>query len=186
MGSYTSGYTERDETSASAWSRFWARTFDTIIYAFPTGFLLGMAFPSFFAGPTFNSPGGEYLAGILILPVVMIVDAVVISTFGTSLGKAIAGLTVEDLDGQKPRLENSLRRNLLVYGKGLVLGLPLLCLVGYSSGYSAVKENGITSWDDETNTRVCTTSGSSGARTVLIGVLAILALALSNAVSKMS
>jgi len=155
MGTYTSAsYDEECGELARAWPRFWARMFDIVVYAMPAAFLLGMAFPSLFAGSTLSGPSQDYLTGMLVLPIVMVIDALVISQLGSSPGKAIAGLYVAKCDQERLGLETALKRNLFVYGRGLVLGIPLLCLIGYVTGYNAIKEDGLTSWDRDTETRV--------------------------------
>lgn len=168
---------------ARPWPRFWARIFDVFLYSIPASIILALAFPSFFAAA--ESPGANpFIAGMVILPLVMVLDAVIVSLMGTSPGKAIAGLYVAATDESKLNLETSLKRGGLVYLKGLVLGLPLLNLIGYASGYSAVKENGVTSWDQDTDSRVYS-SASSGGRTVLVGVLAVFLVGVMNALAKM-
>ena len=128
---------------ARAWPRFWARIFDINLYAFPTGMIIGLVAPSLFAPEFIENRGGQIVIGILALPLIMIIDAIVISWLGTSPGKAIAGLRVADLEQHKLTLETSLKRNLLVYLRGLVLGIPLLNLIGYSKGHNAGIGRGI-------------------------------------------
>lgn len=183
MNTYDYANGEITGAIGSAWARFWARGFDTLIYALPTAFLVGLAFPSFFTGSLFTEPGGEYALGVLLLPLVMIVDALVIAITGTSPGKAIAGLSVRDSDNNNPSIELSLKRNLLLYIKGLVLGLPLFSLIGYISGYNAMKKNNATSWDESTGTRVYCSDGESS-RTVLIAILFIALSLLANIANK--
>lgn len=185
MGAYASAaFDEGDAGLAGQWPRFWARLFDIAIYAAPAWFLVGLVFPSLFAVDTEGDMANAYLVGLLVLPLVMVIDAVVISYFGSSPGKAIAGIFVGDADGNRLTIENSLKRNALVYLKGLVLGIPLLVLIGYIYGYNAVKNDGLTSWDKDTDSRVFA-GANTPARTVVIGILAVLGLVVSNALAKM-
>jgi uncharacterized RDD family membrane protein YckC len=170
-GYATTFYTDGEFDLARAWPRFWARLFDIVLYSLPVGLVAGLLAPGLFTSLPAGR-AGDILAGLLALPIVMIIDALVISYFGTSPGKAIAGLKVETFDGKKLSVETSLRRNLLVYLKGLGLGLPVICLVTYSQSYTAVRDDGTASWDDDTGTRVLGSS-SNEVRTVLVAVLAL-------------
>ncbi len=183
MGGYATDVPMLGEMElARAWPRFWARIFDVTLYSLIVGMVLGLLFPSLFMATWLQGRAGGLLLGVLLLPVIMIVDAAVIAWAGTSLGKAIAGLRVRDLNNQKLTLENSLSRNVQVYLKGMVLGLPLLCLIGYSNGFNEVRDGGITSWDEDTETRVVATDPSEW-RTFLIGALGIGAIVLDRALA---
>ena len=186
MGGYSAASFEGEDTRlATAWPRFWARIFDISIYSVPAALLLGIVFPSFFGSSAFQGPAGNLVSGMVILPFSMIIDATIISFFGSSPGKAIAGLYVAGLDQERLSFETSFRRNALVYLKGMVFGLPLFSLIGYVNGQSAIRDHGMTSWDEDTETRVYSSSNNFG-RTFLIGILAFIALGLNNALSKMS
>lgn len=167
--------TEDDESWALArpWPRFWARMFDLLIYALPLGFLLGLVFPQLFYMDLFAGQFGELILGMLILPLVMLLDAAVLSIFQTSPGKAIAGLRVVRADGQAMDMEKSINRNLRCYVQGLALGVPLVNLATYIAGYNRVEESGTAAWDDATDTRVWGRT-DSGVRTVIVAVLVIL------------
>ena len=180
MGDYVSGVAASDELGVAwPWPRFWARIFDTFLYSVPIGALLGLVFPTLFEADWTQGRFGAYVLGFLALPLVMVLDAAVIAMTGTSPGKAIAGLRVLDLDRQKLTFETAARRNLQVYWKGLAIGIPLLNLVAYGSGYTDVKETGLTTWDQDTDTRVFVVDGSEY-RTIFIAVLAIGAMLLDR------
>ena len=171
-----------EQELARAWPRFWARVFDVTIYSLVVGLILGLLFPSLFMATWLQGRGGALLLGVLLLPVIMVVDAAVIAWTGTSPGKAIAGLRVRDINSEKLSLESSLTRNIQVYVKGLVFGLPLLCLIGYSNGFNQVKDGGITAWDEDSESRVIATDPSEW-RTFLIGALGIAAIVLDRALA---
>jgi uncharacterized RDD family membrane protein YckC len=103
----------------------------------------------------------------------------VISFFGTSAGKAIAGLRVQTTDREKLSLEIALRRNLLLYVKGFFLGVPLLILAGYIKSYQDMRERGFTTWDEDTGSRVFAENLGEW-RIFLIGTLAIGAMLLDR------
>jgi len=170
---------------ARAWPRFWARIFDTFLYAIAAGIVLGLLFPSLFYAEIFQGRLGAVLIGMMILPFAMIIDAIIISKFGTSLGKAIAGLRVADLESSKLSLETSLKRNLLVYVKGLGLGIPLVNLAAYARSHADVTSEGMTSWDKDTSSRVFAGSNND-LRTWAIALLAIAAMVIDRALGLMA
>lgn len=147
------GHAEVEIELATAWPRFWARVLDISILAFPVGMLIGLLFPSLMV-LDLDTRAAEIVIGILALPVIMVIDALLLALFGTSPGKAIVGLKVVDMEMRKLSTETALRRNFLLYLKGLVAGIPLLNLVGYGKGHADVRERGFTSWDEATDSRV--------------------------------
>lgn len=146
-------HVEAEFELARAWPRFWARLLDISILALPVGMLLGLLFPSLMV-LDLGTRAAEFVIGIIALPVIMVIDALLLSLLGTSPGKAIVGLKVVDMEMRKLSTETALRRNLLLYLKGLVAGIPFLNLVGYGKGHADVREQGFTSWDEATNSRV--------------------------------
>lgn len=157
---------------AAPWPRFWAKSFDVNLLAMPAGFLIALVFPTFFIAEADGSPPNPILLGMAITPLVMIMDAVLTSYFGTTVGKALAGLEVRDLEGNKVNIETSFKRSALVCVKGLALGIPGIAIFTQWSGYNAVKLAGITSWDETTKTRVYNKSNSLS-RTVLVAIFAV-------------
>jgi uncharacterized RDD family membrane protein YckC len=161
-----------DQELAAAWPRFWARFLDLSLLSLLTGAVVGLVFPTFFTADVFRTNGGKLLLGVILLPLVMIADACIVALWGRSIGKALAGLVVRDAYGVKPSLDVALRRNMLIYFRGYLMGVPLLILFGYISAYNSVVSNDTTTWDDATGTYVVST-GSNIVRTVLTALLAI-------------
>jgi uncharacterized RDD family membrane protein YckC len=170
-GEELAGHAESEVELAKAWPRFWARLVDISILAYPVGMLLGLLFPSLMA-LELNTRAGEIVIGIMALPVIMVIDALLISLLGTSPGKAIVGLKVVDMQMRKLSTETALRRNLLVYFKGLFGGIPVLNLVGYVMGHNDVRDHGFTSWDEATDSRVIE-NGYNVARAAIAAAIVI-------------
>ncbi|NTZ42117.1 RDD family protein [Altererythrobacter sp. SALINAS58] len=168
---------------AAAWPRFWARLLDIQLYSIPVAFVLMALFPDLATSPELSGRSGDLLIGFISLPFVMLVDAVILSKTGTSVGKALAALTLVTDDGELVPTTTALARNLRLYLQGLVLGIPLLVLIGYVSGYNSVKKKGTADWDEATGTRVISRD-RSGARTWLVGVLAVFAVLIGNALAR--
>lgn len=163
---------------AGAWPRLWARLFDLKLLVLPVSFVGGVLFPDFFTKPIFNDQSGSYLVGFICLPFVMVVDALIQATCGTTIGKALAGVRLETIRHEKLNASTTIKRNLMVYFRGLLMGIPLLSLISMSKSRDALQNEGQTSWDRDLFTRVYA-DGSSPARTFLIFIAVFLIQALS-------
>lgn len=183
MSGYAGVHSDGETSLARPWSRFWARQIDIILYSFVGGFLFALAFPAS-VNAVVELPAGQLLLGILLLPFVLVLDAAVLSLTGGSIGKLLAGIRLETMNGERPSLETALRRNLILWTRGLWLGLPLLVLIGYSKAYGDVQADGRTVWDEATGTVVADGSGNE-LRTVLVGAVAIGLMLLDRALASM-
>src|SRR5205814_8929201 len=67
--------------------------------------------------------------------------------FGTTIGKAILGISVETPTGERPSYGQASARELGVYLKGYALGLPLVAWITHVVAYKHLSSNAITSWD---------------------------------------
>jgi len=113
---------------AGAWRRFLARMLDLWIISVPTallgGLLLTLTIPGF--ALWMERPSSEILMSLCLLPLVLLVEAGIFAAFGTTPGKALLGVVVVTLDGQRPSAVQYLRRQLGVFCFGFAFGLPLL------------------------------------------------------------
>jgi uncharacterized RDD family membrane protein YckC len=171
MGSYAGIHAEGDLTLARAWPRFWARLADIGLYGFILSFCAGLTFPAT-VNALLTMPGGAFLFGMVMLPLILVLEAAVVSQTGFSPGKWLAGIHLQTTEGGRPSLEAALRRNLMVWTRGLWLGLPILALIGYVNGYNDVQGGGLTSWDEASDTRIADVD-SNVFRTILAAALAV-------------
>ena len=166
---------ESPEESALAapWPRFWARHFDMLITVSFLAALVGAVVPSISdaVAPGSGRLNGQLL-GWILLPFAMVVDAGIYAAFGTTLGKAIVGVSVRDSDGGRLGLARYLRRNFGVWWAGLGTGFPLVSLVTLSRAYGKAKTQEPLSWEEATDARSLDV-GVSTARTTLAAVLYI-------------
>lgn len=157
---------------AGAWPRFWSRLFDVYLWSFAIGLLIAFLFPEFFQKEEFEGPGGEALLGLFILPISLVVDAVILSLFGNTVGRALAGIRVETIRHEHLDISTALKRNMRLWFSGLALGIPLIALVTYRRNFDRLVKGDQTSWDEDLYTRVYAIR-SNRARTWLVAVLAI-------------
>jgi uncharacterized RDD family membrane protein YckC len=171
--------------TAAPWPRFWARLLDHQLYLLPLSFATGMAFPDLVENEAFQGRSGDVVLGLLLFPAMLTWDALFIALFGTSVGKALVGLRVADRLGSRLTIAVSLRRNLILYFRGVVLGLPLIWLAGASQGKTDLEANGQTAWDEATDSHVYDV-GVNKVRTAIVAMLALAMLVVLQTMSRMA
>lgn len=124
------------------WIRYWARSFDTLVFALLFGALLGLVFP---AALEIN----DLVFNMLALAAMAFFEAACLATFSTTPGKALFRIRVCNPDGSRPGYGHALARSLKVFMKGVGLGIPLVALITQIVGYQTLNRDGITSWDRE-------------------------------------
>jgi uncharacterized RDD family membrane protein YckC len=142
---------------ASANRRIVARWIDSLLLGV-TGYIGLVLFWSLTIGPipadlAENSAFGTIVGflGMLIL------DAQCTKLWGRTPGKLLLGLKVESTDGAPIEWSRAWTRAVLVWYKGLCLGIPLVMLVTAAVAMRRVAKTGYASWDEETGTRVVRT-----------------------------
>ena len=75
----------RSAESRLAWARLWARYIDLSLYTVPVAVLTDLLIPGM-------ASANAAVFAVVTFPPVLLIDAVVIGTFGTSIGKFIAGV----------------------------------------------------------------------------------------------
>jgi len=147
-----------DETvnnlNRQAWMRYMARTIDltigSLLIGLSVGFLLALIFSPY--DILSNIPG--ILLSILVIAIYLLIEAWIISTYKTTLGKKLLGITVTDKNGDKLKYSVSLKRDFYMWLAGLGLSLPLVSLVTLIISYNKYTEKGVTPWDEAFNVEV--------------------------------
>ncbi|MDR3643947.1 MAG: RDD family protein, partial [Clostridia bacterium] len=85
--------------------------------------------------------------GIILVLVWAVIEAVLISTWGTTLGKWLLCVKVRNIDGNKLSFTQSLMRAFLAVTVGKGLNIEFLNLVTTLSSYYYISKNGCTIWD---------------------------------------
>jgi uncharacterized RDD family membrane protein YckC len=138
-----------------AWPRFWARQFDyAICWGIATGTagLLGMASPVRLPNLLIAIVIGAMLVGVLHL----VYEALMLTVFGTTIGKSVFGLRVQTRHGRKAEFSRFFRRSLgaWLWGSYAYVLFPLATLFAWKKSYDEFRLNGRTYWDKQSKTRV--------------------------------
>ena len=126
------------------WVRYWARTLDICLFSFPIGLLLGIFAPRFTM-----QIGNDYLFGIVSIFIYVFIEALLLSTFGTTPGKWLFRINLAHASGKSISYSQGLARSLKVWWRGLGICFPIVCLVTQIIANERLKRFGITSWDRE-------------------------------------
>ena len=154
---------------ATAWQRFWARSIDLLICT-----ILVLFIP--IKDELLSNIWLVVIVGFLLTGVVLVIyDGLLTSVFGATIGKMIAGIRVQKLDGSYPDFGLALRRayNVLVSGNWLYMFYPVSQLFLWPRLHKEFKKTGTTSWDEKAGTEVIRTSNNEFRR-FLAGALGVL------------
>lgn len=135
---------------AGPWRRFFAR----IIDMWTLGIILGFAISYAIASQStafalwIQKPGSEYLFGWFVAPFVMVAEAGIFGLFGTTLGKAMLGVKVINVDGQRITAMQYLKRQLGVYWYGFGTAFPFVPLFTMARQHGRVKAGKQAGYDE--------------------------------------
>jgi RDD family len=95
---------------------------------------------------------GAMLVGVLHL----VYEALMLTVFGTTIGKSVFGLRVETRRGKKAEFSRLFRRSLgaWLWGSYAYVLFPLATLFAWKKSYDEFRLNGRTYWDKQSKTRV--------------------------------
>jgi hypothetical protein len=124
------------------WVRFWARTIDGILFVLLAGIALALIYP---AALKMN----DALLSIIILFAYVFVEPCMLSSWGTTPGKALLNIRLRKSNGTKPNFSEALSRAFNVWIRGLGLGIPIVALFTQINAYKRLTKDGMTSWDKD-------------------------------------
>lgn len=169
--------------SASIWDRFWARSIDFVLCMIAS-LLLTLSLAS--TDNIFIN-----LALAIILPGIVLIayDAVLTSSFGSTVGKAVFGIKVSPISGGNLPISMAVRRALKVWvrGNGCYLFFPAATIFIWWGAKSHIAINGTAPWDDASGTIVVQKKIGGIRKTfgLLIGIAAlVVAIGLASLIKK--
>lgn len=154
------------ELHVHPWTRFFAKYIDLITFSIVLEFFLIFFFPSIlindYANVTF---------GLLVLFLWIFVEPILLTIFGTTLGKFILRITVRDTKGNKLKIHQALSRSSIIWIVGFGFGLPIISLITLLISYYQLQKNGTTTWDKN---RYIVTHAKVGKTRITIAIILIL------------
>jgi GYF domain 2/RDD family len=134
-----SGY-EPSGSQVRPWVRYWARTFDFLLYCLVLGGIGMTIWPEM-------EEMNDTLLGIIALMGYNFIEPAMLAVVGTTPFKALLRVRVRNNDGTKPNYIRGLRRTFSVWTRGQGLGIPLIALFTSINSYSRLTKDSITGWD---------------------------------------
>ena len=133
---------------AHPWRRFFARDIDITIYSI---IWLCIQFFLFRWHPEDNLIISILISYITFL-LMIIIEPLLLCTWGTTPGKAVFGLILRNQNGDKLTYVEALHRTFGVFRRGYGYGIPIYDLVRNYKCYKASRNNETMSWDYDCNT----------------------------------
>jgi uncharacterized RDD family membrane protein YckC len=158
---------------ADAWARWWARSIDLMTVG-----LVGAVVTALLR---FDG----YVASYCFSFTWVLVEPLLLSTWGTTVGKWTLGISVRRRDGGTLTYGEALNRTFVVYLKGLALNIPVLNVVTQVMAYNHLTSFGQTVWDEEGGFK-CRVAPQTGGRIATAAVATLLILGLSGATAAYS
>ena len=157
------------------WRRFFARSLDFAVYSTLWNVFLALVMN---VNISDRSRIGNVLNDIFVLIIMLLLEPVLLSLFGTTLGKWILGIRVTDNEGQLLTYNDARSRTKSVLLRGLGLRIPFYSLYRLWKSYKANNDGETLDWEyhsaitlkDEKGWRVVAYLVT---RAALIGVLAL-------------
>lgn len=128
------------------WMRLFARGIDYILFSLVLTLGIALLFPAFD-----EAVGSSELASQIVPPLTMLLwcflEAVFLSIWGTTPGKALFSISVRTVDGDLLSYKIALQRSLIVWVKGLALMIYFAMPIAMMLAHARLTIFGVTSWD---------------------------------------
>lgn len=124
------------------WRRYFARAIDIALFS---GLLLlfRINIPPIRIAETID------IGFFLEFPMYLIVDILMLTYFGTTVGKFILGIQLSDRTGSKLTFHQVLKREVMVWFYGYGLNIPIVSLITMLRSVNDLEGKGITKWDEK-------------------------------------
>lgn len=164
------------------WRRYFARTLDFLIYSTIWNVILILVFRV-----NINNRGilWDFFDVIISMIMMVLIESVLLSKFGTTIGKSIFGLHITDFGGDKLSYKEASYRTKMVLWKGLGLQIPFYSWYRLWNSYSTLMyESTALEWEDESeitlrDTKVWRIFVCTGTHLLLFAIL-LLSVALAE------
>ena len=136
------------------WRRYFARLLDILMNGLFVFTIIGLAWgimaplsaEAFFS--LFDGTLGRVADLMLTIAIAGLVNVLLMSFVGSTLGKFIFGVKVLTLNGKRLSLGASFQRELKIWVRGLGIGIPLFSFIALLVSYSDLTKSGVTRWDE--------------------------------------
>lgn len=164
-----------DRIEVHPWIRYWARTIDIMLFTVLSGYFIALA-PIHVLRVI---GGNEYIISLFLW---VIVEALLISTWGSTPGKFLLGIIIRDNDGNKLSFTNSINRSASVWFFGMGCGISFIELIANFISYKRLSDKGMTRWDQNGKYQVVHTKLSM--IKIIIAIIVLIGIPVLNVLSR--
>jgi len=127
------------------WRRYLARAFDGLIYAIFWAAFLAFVFHVNVVG---RNNAEKFLDGFITTIMMLFLEPSLLHLFGTTPGKAVFGLRIENPDGSRLSYTDGLVRTWGVLSKGMGFNIPIYSIIRLFKSYNLCIANETQPWDE--------------------------------------
>lgn len=127
------------------WRRYFARALDLFLYGLPFTALWALALH--LSPQTMNNALFKLFDAYVGIGVMLLLEPLLLSRWGTTPGKWLFGITVRDGDGNKLTWERARQRTWTVFAKGMGYGIPFYALWREYKSYQTVDQQERCDWE---------------------------------------
>jgi len=125
------------------WVRFWARMLDIYVVSIFVGLFVGIFIP--------HGLGWELVSILIRIISAILLEGILLSTWGMTIGKSLLQVYVRDPQGKKLNFSRAIKRCISAWAWGLGFGIPIASLILPYLAYERILETGVVRWDTEGN-----------------------------------
>ncbi len=129
----------------SPWRRFFARTLDFTLYSIFVSFVQVVVFHQITSA---QSAFSATIDGIVVLLLMLFVEPLLLTIFGTTPGKAVFGLRLESHEGGKLTYYDAFMRTFGMLKYGMGFQIPFYNIYRHVQSYKACNQGEILPWDE--------------------------------------
>ncbi|MDJ1421714.1 MAG: RDD family protein [Candidatus Methanoperedens sp.] len=118
------------------WVRYFARNIDYLIAGLTFGFMMGLFF-----GPNALDGVPDLASGMFIIFIWIFIEAILLSSWGTTPGKWLFKTTIRTENGEKPNFSSAIGRSFSVWLKGYAIGIPFISLITLLMAYDKLTKD---------------------------------------------
>jgi hypothetical protein len=168
------GDSETSGPQVRPWLRYGARAIDFLLFRLAADSVITRIFPT-------TEPVYVIILGLLLMAGYILVEAAMLTVWGTTPGKSLLRVRLRKQDGSRFTYHEALMRSAKVWVRGEGCGLPIVNMVAHIMAYNRLLNTGSTSWDEEENTivshQIIGNSRTILIVSILIGFIALMAYA---------
>ena len=127
--------------------RYWARTIDFFIFIILFLILENIFFEDISFYQEFSRQVPGFVLNMFLSFLYIFMEALFLSTWGTTFGKALLKVRVRNRDGTKLSYSYAFKRTFHLWILGEGMSIPIVSLIAKYRGYGNLIENFETSWD---------------------------------------